>query len=123
MLKRPIDSKYFNMDDSVLASSSTLLSACFNGNQELINYLITVSRVNTEKLVSLGQYEDHDNITFYTAFCRKNELKNQALFNMTAPVLWHACRSFNLNIVKQLVELGACVNSNSENRLNSTPLM
>jgi hypothetical protein len=123
MLKRPIDSKYFNMDDSVLASSSTLLSACFNENQELINYLITVSRVNTEKLVSLGQYEGHDNITFYTAFSRKNELKKQALFNMSAPVLWHACRSFNLNIVKQLVELGACVNSNSENRLNSTPLM
>jgi len=107
----------------MLISSSALLSACFNENHELIKYLITVSRVNTEKLVCMRQYEDHDSITFYTALSRKDHTKYQAIFNMTAPVLWHACRSFDIKIVKQLVELGACVNSKSETRLNSTPLM
>jgi hypothetical protein len=117
------DSTYFNRDENIIISSSTLLSACFNENQELIKYLITISRVNTEKLVSMGQFEDHDNITYYTAYHGKDEYRYKALFNMTAPVLWHACRTFSISVIRQLVELGACVNSKSETRLNSTPLM
>ena len=40
-----------------------------------------------------------------------------------APLLWHACRYFNLSVVRFLLENGADVDSTAETRLHSTPLM
>lgn len=117
--------EYFNSDKNVVTRSSTLLNACHNNNYEQIKYLIKNFNVNMEKLVSLGQFEDLDNISYFTLLCPKAQdgKKCQPLLGVMAPVLWHACRSFDFKVVKLLVELGASVNSKAESSLNSTPLM
>ena len=116
---------YFNSDKNVVTHSSTLLNACYNNNFEQIKYLIKHFNVNTEKLVGLGQFEDSDNISYFTLLCPKaqDHKKCQPLLGVMAPVLWHACRSFDFKVVKLLVELGASVNSKAESSLNSTPLI
>ena len=123
MCDSSVKQKSFNVGINATSTSSTLLTACFNKNIEHIKYLIKHCHVNTEKLVSLGQFEDFDNITFFTEFCNGDQTKYQSIYNLTAPVLWHACRTFEFKVVKLLVELGARVNSSAETRLNSTPLM
>ena len=115
--------KQINIDKHMIATAPPLLMACYNNNFEHIKFLILTGKFNTEKLVSLGNYEDQDNITFFTVQTNYYQLTYDPLFDVYAPVLWHACRSFSISIVKTLIEYGANVNGRSDSRLNATPLM
>ena len=115
--------KLINNDTHMFATMSPLLLACHNKNTEEIKFLIKTCKVNTEKLVTLASYEEEDNISFSTVQTKKYQLTYETLFDVSAPVLWHACRSFRMCVIKTLVECGANVNGRSDSRLSSTPLM
>ena len=102
------------------STTTLLLIACIKDNLSIIKTLINGCNINLETLTNSKEHEARDYITFKKNF---NNSGNQWNYNLKATVLWHACRSSNLQVVKLLVENGANVNADTETLFNSTPLM
>ena len=109
--------------------TSCLLLASYANNLSLVRYLVEKCDADMEILVCLNQLEEWDNLTFFksepTVYSYLNE-EYETVFTFSASVLWHICRianKDNLDIIKYLVSKGADVNSSSETKFNSTPLM
>ena len=117
--KVTVDSVYIvNKRDTTL-----LAQACIHNDYVLLKFLIKSCRVDMEQLIFINEFELWDNITFHTLDAKFDQFKRVPFLNIKAPILWHACRCVNYNIIKLLCNTSADVNSQTETYLNSTPLM
>lgn len=111
----------FDREASTYQSTTTLLLiACLKDNLSIVRTLVNECKSSLETLTNSKEHEETDYLTFKKTL---NNSSNQSNFNFKAAVLWHACRSSDLQIIKFLVESGANVNANTETLFNSTPLM
>jgi ankyrin repeat protein len=123
IVNRPNVIESFNLKETIKSETTCLLVACLKNNLEIVRYLIDNCGASLETLTSSRDFEDWDCLTF---FVNRSKRYNEILmpnFNYTATVLWHACRSSDIKIIKFLIQRNATVNSTTETSLNSTPLM
>lgn len=98
--------------------TNCLLLAVLKNNNEVTRFLAeeTAQNIDLDRMVYAPEHEDW-------SCCMHRSGNYSVSGQFRANVLWYACRSSNLNIIKCLLQNGAGVNLASESRFNSTPLM
>jgi len=102
IVNRPNVIESFNLKETIKSETTCLLVACLKNNLEIVRYLIDNCGASLETLTSSRDFEDWDCLTF---FVNRSKRYNEILmpnFNYTATVLWHACRSSDIKIIKFL---------------------
>lgn len=114
-LSSPVKQSDENNPDQL---TNCLLLAVLKNNYEVTRFLAeeAAQNIDLERMVYAPEYEDW-------SCCMHRAGNYSASSQFRASILWYACRSSHLNIVKCLLQNGAGVNLASESRFNSTPLM
>ena len=98
--------------------TTCLLLAVLGRKLSITQFLIERCGSDLEAITSSREHETSDALTYYNLV--EGETGN---WNLKGPVLWHACRSSSLEIVRCLVQKGARVDSSSGTYAGSTSLM
>lgn len=93
-----------------------LLLAVLRNNYEVTRFLVEEACIDLTQMIAAPEYEDW-------SYMQRDGSYRPPNGQFKASILWYACRSSHLDIIKCLLRNGAAPNSASDSCFNSTPLM